>query len=425
MKEIISIIGLGYVGLPLASAFAEENFKVIGYDISHNRVKSLNSGYDLTNEVSKAKLKNKNLIFTNNISDIKQANFYIITVPTPIDKNNKPDLKIIFHASKAVGSLLKSKDFVIYESTVYPGLIEEECIPILEKFSGLISKKDFHVGYSPERINPGDKKNTIKNIIKVISAQDSTSLKKIEKVYKKIIKAGLYLSPSIKIAESAKVLENIQRDLNIALMNELSVICHKLNIDTNDVLNAAGSKWNFLDFRPGLVGGHCIGVDPYYLIHKAKKIGIVSNLLIAGRKRNNSISHFIIKELKKWLKLKNISNPRIAFLGVSFKENIPDIRNSKAIEIIKNLNKKYRIDIFDSVIDPIDFKLIHNLNLMKISNHKKNYDVVILAVPHSNFKKNGWKLISSLINNSGGLLMDIKSSLPRNQKPENIELWRL
>ena len=428
MKEIISIIGLGYVGLPLAYAFAQAKYKVYGYDISETRVNNLTKGIDVTKELSKRKLKNRNLTFSNNIKDIKNANFHIIAVPTPIDKKNIPDLTLLIRATQEIGKVLNKGNVVVFESTVYPGLTEEVCIPLLEKFSGLKSTSEFAVGYSPERINPGDKKYTIENVTKIVSAQDSKSLDKIASVYKKIIKAGVYKAPSIKVAESAKVIENAQRDLNIALINELSIIFHKLGIDTNDVLDAASSKWNFHKFYPGLVGGHCIGVDPYYLIYKAKKIGINAKILTAGRKTNNKMVQFVVKELQGWIKSKSLSrsNTKIAIFGLSFKENVPDIRNSKAIELALELkNRKYLVDFFDPMVNSNELKQAYNLNLLNHESCKKRYDIIILAVSHTIYKLGSWKLIEPLFNKSGGILMDVKSIMPRHRKPRKIELWRL
>ncbi len=346
MKKInpkICVIGLGYVGLPLAVAFSKK-FKVVGYDVNKMRVEELKRNYDKTNEIEKEKLKkNKNLIFINNISDIKNIDFFVITVPTPI-KNKKPDLKMIIEATKLVAKKIKKKNFVVYESTVYPGVTEDICSKIIENKSKLKLNKDFYIGYSPERINPSDKKRTIEKITKVTSGSNKYSADYIDKVYKQVITAGTYKAKSIKIAEAAKVIENTQRDLNIAFVNELGIIFNKLNINLNDVLKTAETKWNFLNFKPGLVGGHCIGVDPYYLTYKSRKEGYYPKTILSGRKINDQMAKYIAKDFqKKIFNNRNLSSKKILILGYTFKEDCNDIRNSKVFDLFQALNKKHHI----------------------------------------------------------------------------------
>lgn len=385
---IIGIIGVGYVGLPLAIEFAKK-YRVICYDKDQDRIKDLKSNIDDTLEVSSIDLKkSKNITFTNNEKDLLQVNRYIITVPTPITVKFKPNLTMLINASKLVGKLLKKKDIVIFESTVYPGCTEEVCVPILEKFSGLLFNKDFFCGYSPERINPGDKKHRLPDIKKVISGSTNYATDKIKKLYSEIIKAGVYTSPSIKIAEAAKVIENTQRDLNIALINELSIIFNKLKIDTNEVLKAAKTKWNFIPFKPGLVGGHCIGIDPYYLTYKAENVGYKPKVILAGRVINENMSNLIAKNFVTMLKKKSIKikNSKVLVMGVTFKENCPDMRNSKVLDIVFNLEKiGCKVDIYDPWINNKEFLLKNKINIKKKLNNF-NYDGIIIAVAHEIFK---------------------------------------
>lgn len=397
-KLKLAIIGLGYVGLPLALAFAKKR-NVIGFDVEKTRIKQLKSGYDRNFENTKNTIqKIKKVKFTNNEKDLERANCFIITVPTPIDKNKKPDLKPLINASKTVGNYIKKGDIVVYESTVYPGCIEEICVPILEKFSKLTFNKDFFCGYSPERINPGDKKHKISNIKKITSGSTQEIAQLIDDLYNQIVKVGTHKAPSIKVAEAAKVIENTQRDLNIALINELSIIFNKLHIDTKDVLDAAGSKWNFLPFRPGLVGGHCIGVDPYYLTFKAQSIGYDPKIILAGREINDDMGKYVADELIKKMKKKNIKikGSKILIMGLTFKENCADIRNSGIQNVVKEL-KKFKCNIH--LQDPwADRKEIRNIyNIYPISKLKKNtYDSVLIAVAHQKFKDKGIKFITSL-----------------------------
>ena len=391
MKKTISIIGLGYVGLPLAVAFSKK-YDVIGFDINNERIKELKKGYDRTLEVSEEELKEaiekNNIKFTSSLEDIKDANIYIITVPTPIDKHKNPDLTPLIMASRSIGRVLKKGDIVIYESTVYPGCTEEVCVPELERESGLKFNKDFFVGYSPERINPGDKEHTVTKIKKVTSGSTPEIAKEIDELYASIIEAGTHLAPSIKVAEAAKVIENAQRDINIAFVNELARIFDILNIDTLDVLEAAGTKWNFLPFKPGLVGGHCIGVDPYYLAYKAKEIGYHPEIILAGRRTNDNMGIFVANKIIKLLihKGHTIKGSKVLVLGITFKENCPDIRNSRVIDVVNEL-KDFGVDV--DVVDPwadneevkreYGFELKENPNLSE-------YDGIVLAVAHNEFK---------------------------------------
>ena len=394
----IAVIGLGYVGLPLVLEFSKK-IKIIGFDINKRRIKELKSGKDKNLEFGKEVLKkSKKLHLTHNVNDLKLVNCFIITVPTPIDKYKKPDLKPLNEASKIVGKKLKKKDLVIYESTVYPGCIEEECVPILEKFSHLKFNKDFFCGYSPERINPGDKKYTISKIKKITSGSTPQIANLVDSLYKKIIKAGTHKAPTIKVAEAAKVIENTQRDLNIALVNELSILFNKLNIDTQAVLDAAKSKWNFLPFKPGLVGGHCIGVDPYYLTHKAKKIGYKAKIILAGRDLNDKMGMHVASKLVSAMKNKNINikKSRILIMGLTFKENCADIRNSGVKNLFKSLKKlNCIIDLYDPWTKNKDIKKVFKLNSIKILK-KNTYDGLIIAVAHDKFKSLGLSTIKKL-----------------------------
>ena len=406
----ICVIGLGYVGLPLSLAFSKIG-KVIGYDSSSKRVQELNKSYDINGEFStKDFIKNSNIKYTNIKSDIKEANIYIVTVPTPIKKNKVPDLKPLFNASKVIGKYLSLNDIVIYESTVYPGCTEEECVPILEKNSGMIFNTDFFCGYSPERINPGDKKRKLENIIKVTSGSNKSTAIKVDKLYKKIIKAGTHLAPSIKVAEASKIIENVQRDVNISLMNELAIIFNKLDIDTSDVLKASSTKWNFLNFKPGLVGGHCIGVDPYYLAHKAKQLNYTPNVILSGRKVNNKMGKHIADTINNIFinNNKKVENSNALILGVTFKENCSDLRNSRVLNLHKSLVKlKIKVDMFDPYAINDEVLKIYNLTL--INEIKIKYDIIILAVAHDLFLK--MNLVK--FKKPEGIIYDVKSVLDR------------
>lgn len=404
----IAIIGLGYVGLPLLVEFSKY-YSSIGFDVNNKRVNELQSGFDRTNEIQ-SKKKLKSLLCTSDVNDIKECNIFIITVPTPVKLNNVPDLSPIKKASEAIGKLIKKDDIIIYESTVYPGMTEEVCVPLLEKYSGMAYKKDFHCGYSPERINPSDNVHTLTKIKKIISASSPETLSLLKSLYGTIIHAGVYEAESIKVAEAAKVIENAQRDINIAFVNELALIFKQLNINTSSVLKAASTKWNFLPFSPGLVGGHCIGVDPYYLAHKAKKEGYSPKILLAGRELNDSMSSFIANDLIHALEEKNIipAQAKILIMGVTFKENCPDTRNSKAFDLIKFFqHKKIHVDAFDPQADIEHIKEEHNFDMLsKISKFKLlQYQGIIFTVAHKEFKDINLKLSSKRV------IYDIKSFL--------------
>jgi UDP-N-acetyl-D-galactosamine dehydrogenase len=415
-KIKLAIIGLGYVGLPLALEFAKKT-SVIGFDINAIRIKELKSGVDKNLEINKKVFRNsKQLKFTDNKRELKSVNCYIITVPTPIDKFKKPNLKPLLKASEVVGNYINDEDLVIYESTVYPGCIEEECVPILEKYSGLKYNINFFCGYSPERINPGDKKHTISNIKKITSGSKPEIADLVDDLYNKIITVGTHKAPSIKVAEAAKVIENTQRDLNIALINELSILFSKMNIDTQAVLDAAGSKWNFLPFKPGLVGGHCIGVDPYYLTHKAEKIGYNPKIILSGRKINDQMGIHVASEFIKKMKKKKIKTKRskILIMGLTFKENCTDIRNSGIETVIKEL-KKYdcELDLYDPWADNKEIKKTYNLNL-RTKLIKNTYDGILIAVAHKIFKAMGIKFISQLCKKNH-IIFDLKYLFSKDQ----------
>ena len=401
MNNKIAIIGLGYVGIPLAVEFGK-SIKTIGFDIDKSRIAELKSGYDRTLEMSKEDLfSSKKLEYTTNINDTKNCNIYIITVPTPINSKNQPDLTPLIKSSESVGTVLKKNDVVIYESTVYPGVTEDECVPILESVSGLKFNVDFYCGYSPERINPGDKEKTLTKILKITSGSTPEISDFIDDLYKSIITAGTYKAPSIKVAEAAKVIENTQRDVNIALINELALIFDTMNIPTNEVLKAAGTKWNFLNFKPGLVGGHCIGVDPYYLTFKAEKMGYKPNLILSSRIINNGMSAYIAKKTIRFLvdSDKNIKGSNILILGLTFKENCPDIRNTKVFDIIEELEDYgCLIDIYDPWVDSSELNISHKREI--ISNpfeSSKKYEAILVCVSHNQFiniKNKEYKSIS-------------------------------
>ena len=387
-KTAIGVVGLGYVGLPLAVEFGRKR-PVIGFDTNDVRIEELSKGIDRTLETTDKELSEAvYLSYTNNIDDLKDCNIYMVTVPTPIDHDKKPDLAPLVKASKAIGSILKTGDIVIYESTVYPGATEEICVPILEEQSGLSFNNDFFCGYSPERINPGDKEHRITTIRKVTSGSTPEIAKKIDKLYQEIITEGTYLAKSIKVAEAAKVIENTQRDVNIALINELSLIFNELDIDTESVLDAAGTKWNFLPFRPGLVGGHCIGVDPYYLTFKALEVGYNPEIILAGRKINDNMSVFIADQISKLMTKKDISinGANILMMGLAFKENCPDIRNTKVVDLIEALNNySCSVDVYDPWVDKLEAMNHFNIELINTPS-KGKYDAIVLAVAHDRFK---------------------------------------
>lgn len=413
----IAVIGLGYVGLPLARLFATK-YSVVGFDINKSRIESLNSGIDTTLEVDSATLQkvlvdnadNKiGLYCTSSLDDIAKCNYFIITVPTPVDKNNRPDLTPLYKSSESVGKVLKKGDIVIYESTVYPGVTEEQCVPVLEKISGLKFNEDFFVGYSPERINPGDKEHTVEKILKVTSGSTPEIGLKVDSLYKSVIVAGTHLAPSIKVAEAAKVIENSQRDINIAFVNELAKIFNLMNIDTQEVLKAAGTKWNFLPFKPGLVGGHCIGVDPYYLAQRAQEFGYHPEIILAGRRLNDSMGEYVASQVVKLMIKKGVSvnGAHLLMLGITFKENCPDVRNTKIVDVIKAL-KEYGIvvTIFDPLASIEEVKKEYKLDT-KNSLPAEKFDAIVLGVAHNEFLK----LNFSELQKDSSLLYDVKGVL--------------
>lgn len=420
----IAVIGLGYVGLPLAVEFGKK-YQTVGFDINADRVDQLNKGKDLTLEVEDKELQevlasskdfdNDGLYVTTNIEDLKHSNFYIVTVPTPTDKNNRPVLVPLQKASETVGKVLSKGDYVVYESTVYPGATEEECIPVLERVSGLKYNQDFYVGYSPERINPGDKKHTVTKILKITSGSTPEAAEEIDSVYRSVISAGTYIASSLKVAEAAKVIENSQRDINIAFVNELSKIFNKLNIDTLEVLEAAGTKWNFLPFRPGLVGGHCIGVDPYYLAQKAQEAGYHPEIILAGRRLNDTMGQYVASEIIKLMINKDIKikGAKILMLGITFKENCPDIRNTKAIDVYHELESYgTQVTLHDPWADKDEVYEEYGIrSYSDISNITGKYDAVVLSVSHREFLKMDIKKMM----NENAVLYDVKSILPKDQ----------
>ena len=422
----IAIIGLGYVGLPVAVAFGEKH-KVIGFDTNKERIRTLKLGIDYNKETELRDISMADIEFTSYPEKIKNADFIIVAVPTPIDKYNQPDLTSLLKASETVGRNMTKGSIVVYESTVYPGATEDICVPVLERSSGFKCGKDFFVGYSPERINPGDKEHTFSKIIKVVSGQNINTLEVIAEVYSSVIDAGVYKASSIKVAEAAKVIENTQRDVNIALMNELALIFDRIGIDTNEVLEVAGTKWNFLKFKPGLVGGHCIGVDLYYLTHKAEAVGYIPEVILAGRRINAGMGKYIAQSLVKKMIKNNImiQGSTVTILGLTFKENVPDLRNSKVIDMIHEL-QEYDINIQTSDVEARfeDALNEHGITLIHLDELSKS-DAVILAVPHEEYVKAGWSLIKGLLKEEGGILFDIKGALNKKYKPERIDLFRL
>jgi len=421
-KKKLAVIGLGYVGLPIALEFARK-IDVIGFDINEARIQLMNNGIDPSKELSKDDFNGCSITFTSKIEVLKEANFFIVAVPTPIDEHRLPDLKPLLGASETVGKALKKGDFVVFESTVYPGCTEEDCVPVLEKHSGLSYITDFKVGYSPERINPGDKEHTLTKIKKVTSGCDEDSAETIGKVYELIITAGIHKASSIKVAEAAKIIENTQRDINIAFMNELSIIFNRLNINTYEVLDAASTKWNFLKFFPGLVGGHCIGVDPYYLSYKARELGYHAQIINAGRFINDSMAGYIAKQLVKKLihKDKNPKDTNVLILGVTFKENVADIRNTKVVDIITEL-MSYGVNV--DVVDPYASteEMEHEYNIPLTKTKKNNYDSIILAVSHNEYVNQPESYFANYMNSSG-IFVDVKG-IYRN-KIKSFEYWSL
>ncbi len=385
-KEKLAIIGLGYVGLPIALEFARQ-LSVIGFDINEKRITQMRNGIDPSNELESAAFRGCDIHFTSNLDELKQARFFIVAVPTPVDEYNVPDLKPVLSASSTIGKVVKKGDYVVFESTVYPGCTEEDCLPIIEKLSGLKMCEDFKLGYSPERINPGDKQHTLQNVVKVVSGCDAESSETIAKVYELVVTAGVHRASSIKVAEAAKIIENTQRDLNIALMNELSVIFDKMNINTYEVLEAAGTKWNFLKFYPGLVGGHCIGVDPYYLTYKAAKLGYAAKVILSGRSTNDGMAAYVAKKVLQHIiqNSGNIKESKVLVMGATFKENVSDIRNSKVSDVVKEL-RTYSINV--DITDPYasSEELQHEYGFGLTEHIANDYDAIIVAVPHEEYK---------------------------------------
>jgi UDP-N-acetyl-D-galactosamine dehydrogenase len=421
----IAVIGLGYVGLPVAVAFAQSGVPVIGFDIDRGRIEELRQGRDRTREVEPGQLSQPSLAYESDPAKLAGSDFYIVTVPTPIDNANRPDLGAMLAASRTVGGALKRGDIVVYESTVYPGAVEEDCVPVLEKTSGLKAGVDFKVGYSPERINPGDTVHRFETITKVVSGQDAQTLDIIADVYGSVVKAGIHRAPSIKVAEAAKVIENTQRDLNIAFMNELSAIFQRLGIDTGDVLAAAATKWNFQNFRPGLVGGHCIGVDPYYLTYRAEKAGYHPQVILAGRRINDNVGQRVAQECVRRLVRRNLAKATVTVLGLTFKEDVPDTRNSKVIDIIREL-ESFGLDV--QVHDPMaladEAEHEYGVRLTPFESLRPA-DAVIAAVSHQDYVKGGWPMMTSLLRGGQGVVLDVKGMLDRSKQPANVELWRL
>jgi len=421
-KRSLALIGLGYVGLPIALEFAKK-IKVIGFDINPTRIDMMRRAEDPSNELSTESFKGCDIEFTSDLEVLKKANFFIVAVPTPVDEHNVPNLIPIQQACETIGKVIKKGDYVVFESTVYPGCTEEDCVPIIEKISGLKMTEDFMVGYSPERINPGDKEHTLATIIKVVSGCCEESLDTIAKVYGLVVKAGIHRASSIKVAEAAKIIENTQRDLNIALMNELSIIFDKMNINTYEVLEAAGTKWNFLKFQPGLVGGHCIGVDPYYLTYKSKELGYDSQVILAGRAINDSMGSYVARKVVQHIIASNgiVKNAKVLIMGVTFKENVSDIRNSKVADVVKELKSfSLHVDIIDPYAESA--QLIHEYGFGLVTETQNDYDAVIVTVPHESFKSWGDKDFAS-ITHQGALIADLKG-LFRN-KIHSRKYWSL
>jgi UDP-N-acetyl-D-galactosamine dehydrogenase len=425
MKRRISVIGLGYVGLPVATTFARAGYPVVAFDISARRIAELGGGHDRTGEVLSSDLKAEGLGFTTRPADLRQADFHIVTVPTPIDASKQPDLEPLRKASTTIGAALKNGDIVVYESTVFPGATEDICVPVLEQASGLKWKVDFHVGYSPERINPGDKERRFDNILKIVSGDTQETLEIIDAVYGSVVKAGTHRAESIRVAEFAKVLENTQRDVNIALINEIALICDRLGVDTQDVLKAAGTKWNFLPFRPGLVGGHCIGVDPFYIAHKAEEVGYHPHVIHSGRRVNDGMGVYVANRVARSIMRRAAhGRPTVTVLGATFKENVPDIRNTRVIDIVRELED---FGIVVQLHDPeADGDLLHEeygLTLTPLEGLAPA-DAVVLAVAHREYREGGWKLVQGLIK-PGAFVADVPALLDRTATPEGVTLWRL
>ena len=425
-NRIISVVGLGYVGLPVAVAFGRTR-QTIGFDVNIQRIEELKTGHDRTREVESAELKSSNVLFSYDPQDLRTADFHIVAVPTPIDDGKQPDLTPLLSAAKTVGGQLKHGDIVVFESTVYPGATEEECVPVLEAASGLKCGSDFTVGYSPERINPGDKEHNFRSITKVVSGLDAATLEIVAAVYESVVDAGVHRAPTIKVAEAAKVIENTQRDLNIALMNELSLIFDRMGIDTRDVLVAAGTKWNFLPFTPGLVGGHCIGVDPYYLTYKATVMNYFPQVILAGRRINDGMGAHVASRVIKGLIAQGITvkGCTVTVLGFTFKENVPDLRNTRVIDIVRELEDYgVNVQVHDPLVDHDEAMHEYGLSI-KPAELLNAAQCVVLAVAHTAFLERGWDGITDLLADGDGVVVDVKGVLCREQKPEGVLLWRL
>lgn len=423
-EATMAVVGLGYVGLPIALEFARD-IKVLGFDINAERVELMKKGIDPSNELDSSEFDGCDIEFTANPDDLKKANFFVVAVPTPINSSNQPDLGPVLSASKTVGNALKKGDYVIYESTVYPGCTEDDCVPVLEKLSGLKMGDDFKVGYSPERINPGDKQHTIRTIVKVVAGNDAEALEEVAKTYEMVIDAGVHKAANIKTAEASKVIENTQRDVNISLINELSIILNRVGINTYDVLECARTKWNFLNFTPGLVGGHCIGVDPYYLTHKAKKLGYHARVINSGRYVNDSMGPYVGKQTVKRIleQGKNILDARVLVIGMTFKENVSDIRNSKVIDVIRELDSfSVNVDVIDPWADPAEVKHEYDVDLIPEAKQGA-YDAVIVAVNHQQYDNMNEADFKALMNDDQGVLVDLKGLYRHNIK--DLNYWSL
>ena len=421
-KKTLAVIGLGYVGLPIALEFAKK-IKVIGFDINASRVELMRKGIDPSQELDSAAFENCDIEFTHELDVLRKANFFIVAVPTPVDDHNVPDLVPVQRASETIGKVIKKGDYVVYESTVYPGCTEEDCVPIIEKLSGLKMVTDYKIGYSPERINPGDKEHTITTIIKVVSGCCDESLETIAKVYELVVKAGVHKASSIKVAEAAKIIENTQRDLNIALMNELSIIFDKMNINTFEVLEAAGTKWNFLKFQPGLVGGHCIGVDPYYLTYKSKELGYDSQVILAGRVINDGMASYVAKKVLQFIIQHNgnVKDSKVLVMGATFKENVSDIRNSKVADVVKELKSfSLNVDVADPYADSDE--LNHEYGFTLVNQIGNDYDAIIITVPHNEYKLLDDAYFKS-ITKEKALIADLKGTYRR--KITSRSYWSL
>ncbi len=408
-KKTLAVIGLGYVGLPIALEFAKK-IKVIGFDINADRVEMMRNKIDPSQELESEAFDGADIEFTNDLEKLKEANFFIVAVPTPVDENNVPDLVPVQRASETIGKVIKKGDYVVYESTVYPGCTEEDCVPIIERLSGLKMVEDYKIGYSPERINPGDKEHTITTIVKVVSGCCEESLDVIAKVYELVVKAGVHRASSIKVAEAAKIIENTQRDLNIALMNELSIIFDRMDINTFEVLEAAGTKWNFLKFQPGLVGGHCIGVDPYYLTYKSKKLGYDSRVILAGRQINDGMANYVAKKVLQNIiqHTGNVKEARVLVMGATFKENVSDIRNSKVADVVKELQSfSLNVDVTDPHASSEELQ--HEYGFGLVEDIGKDYDAVIITVPHEAYKQHDDAYFAS-ITKPTAMIADLKGS---------------